>query len=54
MKEKTFVTELETLINKYNKENDSNTPDFILAQYMQDCLTAFNDAMIRREKFYSS
>ncbi|HSW65257.1 MAG TPA: hypothetical protein VLH56_18395 [Dissulfurispiraceae bacterium] len=29
-----FRAELETLINRYSKENGSNTPDFILADYM--------------------
>ena len=48
----TFHKELETLINKYSIENDSNTPDFILASYLHDCLGAFNNAMIHRDKWY--
>jgi len=48
----TFEKELETLINKCSKENESNTPDFILAEYMSDCLKAFNKANNRREQWY--
>jgi hypothetical protein len=48
----TFERELESLINRYSKENDSNTPDFILAQYIVGCLTAFNNAVQRREAWY--
>ena len=34
------------------KENESNTPDFILAQYLESCLTAFNTATQQRENWY--
>ena len=47
-----FETELEKLINKYSKENDSNTPDFILAKYLNSCLYAFNGAVKRRDIWY--
>lgn len=47
-----FVTEIETVINKYSKENDSNTPDFILAVYLNKCLIAFSDAVYDREKWF--
>lgn len=46
----TFDKELEDLINRYSMENDSNTPDYILAKYLMDCLGAFNNAMIWRDK----
>lgn len=48
----TFEKELEYLINRYSKENKSNTPDFILAQYINDSLSVFNDAVNAREKWY--
>ena len=48
-----FKKQLEKLINLYSKENDSNTPDFILARYMRDCLDAFNKATIRRDEWHS-
>jgi hypothetical protein len=31
--EKTFIEELRYLINRYSKENGSDTPDFILSEY---------------------
>ena len=47
-----FVGELQALINRNCVENGSGTPDFILAHYMSDCLTAFNAATNRREAWY--
>jgi hypothetical protein len=35
-----LIEEFRTIINKYSLENDSNTPDFILAEYLLDCLIA--------------
>ena len=36
-----FTRELEHLINKYSMENESNTPDFILAKYLERCMTNY-------------
>ena len=47
-----FKRQLESLINRYSKENESNTPDFILAKYLVGCLEAFNQATKEREKWY--
>jgi hypothetical protein len=47
-----FEKELRDLINRYSKENESNTPDFILAQYMASCLAAFTTAVQLRENWY--
>lgn len=47
-----FRTELEQLLNRYSKENDSNTSDFILALYIENCLLAFNTAVQQRENWY--
>lgn len=38
------------MINTHSEENGSNTPDYILAKYLDDCLEAFNGAMQSREK----
>jgi len=46
--------EIETVLNKYCKENDSNTPDFILTTYLMNCLKAFNSAVNSREKWYNN
>ena len=47
-----FEKELEELINRHSQENASNTPDFILAQYLQGCLLVFNTAIQQRETWY--
>jgi len=43
-KDTLFKRELTQLINKYSKDNDSNTPDYILAEYLINCLNAFTIA----------
>lgn len=47
-----FQKKLEILINEYNKENDSDTPDFILARYLNAVLENFNAAVMDREQWY--
>ena len=47
-----FTQELEGLINRFSEENNSNTPDFILAKYMANALDSFNIAVQEREKWY--
>lgn len=48
----TFEKEIESLINRYSQENVSNTPDFVLAQFILGCLAAFNTAVQQREGLY--
>jgi hypothetical protein len=48
----TFRYELKRLINKCSQENGSDTPDFILAEYLTNCLEAFDVAVIGRERWY--
>ncbi len=49
---RSFDDELVCLLNKYSKENGSNTPDFILAEYLIRCLES-SDMLIRgREEWY--
>ena len=43
---------IESAINQNCAENGSNTPDFILADYMTDCLAAFDKAVNARKKWY--
>lgn len=47
-----FKEELSVLLNSCSMENGSNTPDFILAEYMMNCLEAFEKASNAREKWY--
>ena len=48
-----FTKELKELLNRGCMENNSNTPDFILAEYMTVCLLAFDKATIDRDKWYA-
>lgn len=48
----TFEQELEKLINRYSMENESNTPDYILAHYIKYTLKAFNQAVNLREEHF--
>jgi|LULL01.1.fsa_nt_gb hypothetical protein len=45
-----FPAELESLINRHSMENGSNTPDFILAEYLRLCLENFDMCVRRREE----
>ncbi len=47
-----FEKELQYLLNRFSKENGSNTPDFILAEYLNNCLITYNKALQQREKWY--
>ncbi len=39
-------------INATSAENGSNTPDFLLADYLVDCLDAYNRTVSRRSSWY--
>ena len=43
---------IRSAINKVSRENASNTPDFILAQYLLACLENFEVATQQRETWY--
>ena len=47
-----FPAELEDLINKHSIEGGSDTPDFILAEYLRQCLNTFDMCVRRRESWY--
>lgn len=47
-----FKEELQRLLNQYSQESPSNTPDFVLVDYLQDCLNAYNKAISRREQWH--
>ena len=48
-KESKLREDIEKLLNEHNRENGSNTPDFILADYLTDCLRAFDKAVNKRD-----
>lgn len=47
-----FRKALEGLINEHSMENGSDTPDYILATFLSDCLHSFDAAVAARERFY--
>lgn len=47
-----FRVELQKLINRESRENGSNTPDFILTEYLAQCLVAFDLAVQARDRYY--
>ena len=47
-----IVKELSSVVNRYSLENISNTPDFILAEYLMVCLENFNKISNDRENWY--
>lgn len=44
--------EIEAAINRASRENASNTPDFILAEYLMVCLEAFERATNERRDWF--
>lgn len=47
-----FEIELTQLINKFNQESYSGTADFILANYLSNCLDTFTKAIKMRDNWY--
>lgn len=47
-----FLEELQHLINKHCRENESDTPDFILAEYLAECLSVYAKCILKRDKWY--
>ena len=48
-----FQKRLEGLINEMSMENFSNTPDFILAEYLVECLKSYTHAHYRCNDWHS-
>lgn len=47
-----FLRDLASAVNRQSRENASNTPDFILAEFMSAALVAFENASRHREHWY--
>jgi hypothetical protein len=47
-----FRKKLENLINEFSMENGSNTPDFLLAEYLVTQLNTWDQYVTRREEWY--
>lgn len=48
-----FIKELEDLINRHSLENGSDTPDFLLANYLSECLGVYSRTVKKRDKWYN-
>jgi hypothetical protein len=44
--------DLANILNHHCLENESDTPDFILANYLAECLKAFDRAVLARDAWY--
>lgn len=53
-KREEIVKAFAEIINKHSLENDSNTPDFILAEYLWDCLMSANILIGARSVWYNT
>lgn len=47
-----FRDELTSLVNRHCREAASDTPDYILALFMAQCLEAFDGAIAERSRWY--
>jgi hypothetical protein len=50
----TFTHELKLLVAKYKLETGSDTPDYVLAKYLVNCLKAFDGATNARTDWYDT
>jgi len=48
-----FESELTSLLNRHSKENESNTPDYQLAEFLIGCLALFNRGVRARGAWYA-
>ncbi len=51
-RESEFRRDLATVLNRHSRENGSDTPDFVLAQYLAGCLAVFDQAVAQREAWH--
>ena len=47
----TLEQEMTAVLNRYSAESESGTPDFILAQFLLNCLSAWNVACKERREW---
>lgn len=45
--------DLDQILSEYHQDNNSQTPGFILARYVTDCLKAFDRATRKRTKWFA-
>lgn len=54
MEKTEFERELEGLINKYSSQSESDSSDFMLTEYLINCLNNFNLITRKRERWYAN
>lgn len=47
-----LMKELQAVINMHSEENKSDTPDFLLASYLSECLKTWAKIVRARDKWY--
>lgn len=47
-----FRNDLQEVINRHCRENESNTPDYMLADYLIECLRALDETINKRASWY--
>ena len=47
-----FEIEIASVINRFSRENMSDTPDFILATYLNNCLNAYEKATQQKKNWF--
>jgi hypothetical protein len=47
-----FRRDLQAVLNKHSRENGSNTPDYVLADYLIECLRALDKAILVRGEWH--
>ena len=52
MNETSFRHELTSLLNRFSRENVSDTPDYLLADYMIRCLDAYEHITQARDAWH--
>ena len=50
--EREFKKKLTGLVNECSLENHSNTPDWVIAEYLTKCLMIFDSAIIDRKNWF--
>ena len=52
MDKEQLVKDIADVLNRHSAENGSDTPDFILAEYLEKCLWAYDTTVTAREKWF--
>ncbi len=54
MNDSKLKEELSQLINRHSRENVSDTPDYILAEFLLGCLKAFERSAVVRDRWHGN